>query len=83
MEDLQNFNLSKLIKFLHRTLILTEEVKTILKANCEEAMYCLQPWCVEVNPQQEVNKSICTCLKVRLLRYCYIFFIKFVISKLS
>ncbi|PBC27563.1 hypothetical protein APICC_04111 [Apis cerana cerana] len=63
MEDLQNFNLSKLIKFLHRTLILTEEVKTILKTNCEEAMYCLQPWCVEVNPQQEVNKNVCTCLK--------------------
>lgn len=75
MEDLQNFNLSKLIKFLHRTLILTEEVKTILKANCEEAMYCLKPWCVEVNSQQEVNKDVCTCLKVRLLYIIVIHFL--------
>lgn len=76
MEDLQNFNLSKLIKFLHRTLILTEEVKTILKANCEEAMYCLKSWCIEVvDSQQEVNKDVCTCLKVRLLYIIVIHFL--------
>lgn len=65
MED--SFNFSKLTKFLHQTLVFTEEVKNILKSNCDEAMYCLKPWYTEIHSQQEVNKDICTCVKVRPL----------------
>ncbi|XP_068967300.1 uncharacterized protein [Bombus flavifrons] len=61
MED--SFNFSKLTKFLHQTLVLTEEVKNVLKSNCDEAMYCLKPWYTEIHSQQEVNKDICTCVK--------------------
>ena len=63
MED--SFNFSKLTKFLHQTLVFTEEVKNILKSNCDEAMYCLKPWYTEIHSQQKVNKDICTCVKFK------------------
>lgn len=71
MED--SFNFSKLTKFLHQTLVFTEEVKNILKSNCDEAMYCLKPWYTEIHSQQKVNKDICTCVKVRQLLYNFIY----------
>ncbi|XP_017756487.1 PREDICTED: putative histone-lysine N-methyltransferase 1 [Eufriesea mexicana] len=56
MEDM--FNLSKLIKFLHQILVFTEEVKNILKSNCDEAVYCLKPWYLEIN---SLNSSKDAC----------------------
>ncbi|XP_017882151.1 reticulocyte-binding protein 3-like isoform X2 [Ceratina calcarata] len=58
------FDLLKLLEFLHRTLVFTEEVKDALKLDCDEADYCLKSWSAEACPQEEIAKDIsCTCPK--------------------
>ncbi|CAL7943600.1 unnamed protein product [Xylocopa violacea] len=57
------FNLLKLINFLHQALVFTQEVRTIIKLDCDEAMYCLKPWSTQASSQEEINQDVCTCLK--------------------
>ncbi|XP_076168450.1 uncharacterized protein LOC143147243 [Ptiloglossa arizonensis] len=55
----QTFNLSTLTKFLHQTLAFTEEVKNVLKSNCDEAIFSLKPWHKEIITKQDVSKNAC------------------------
>lgn len=63
----QTFNLSTLTKFLHQTLAFTEEVKNVLKSNCDEAIFSLKPWHKEIITKQDVSKNACIFSNVRQL----------------
>ncbi|XP_076247332.1 protein disulfide isomerase isoform X1 [Calliopsis andreniformis] len=58
----QKFDPSILNKFLYQTLIFTEEVKNVLKLNCDEVMFSLKPWRMEMVIKQELSET-CTCPK--------------------
>ncbi|XP_076639711.1 uncharacterized protein LOC143351747 [Colletes latitarsis] len=61
MEQIINF--SALNKFLHQTLIFTEEVKNVLQSNCNEAIFCLKPWHKEIITKQDISNNACICSK--------------------
>lgn len=57
--------LSNLHELLHNTLLITEEVKQILKTDCDEATFVLKPWQVKAVVEKQIDdKSICNCNKV-------------------
>ena len=58
---MQRLNLKPLQNFLQRVLILSEEAKSILQLDCDEARFALKSWSQETIPQKEVDKSLCTC----------------------
>lgn len=58
-------NLSNLHKLLHNTLLITEEVKQILKMDCDEAAFVLKPWQVKDVVEKQIDEEgICNCNKV-------------------
>ncbi|EFN85404.1 uncharacterized protein LOC105182388 [Harpegnathos saltator] len=57
------FNLSGLRKLLHDTLLTTEQVKEMLRKNCEEAAFALKPWPVKIVEKRE-DECTCNCKKV-------------------
>ncbi|XP_015431260.1 PREDICTED: uncharacterized protein LOC107187631 [Dufourea novaeangliae] len=59
----QTYDLLALNKFLLQTLAFTEEVKHILKSDCEEAIFSLKPWCKKIIVKQEDAANACTCFK--------------------
>lgn len=58
-------NLSNLYKLLHDTLLITENVKQILRTDCDEAAFVLKPWQVKTVVEKQVDdESICNCNKM-------------------
>lgn len=57
-------NLSNLYELLHNTLLITEEVKEILRKDCDEAAFVLKPWQMKTVIEKRINENICICKKV-------------------
>jgi len=69
----RTLNLSDLYELLHNTLLITEEVKEILKRDCDEAAFVLKPWQVKIIVEKQIDESICNCKKViDLFMYFYL-----------
>ncbi|XP_012063844.1 PREDICTED: uncharacterized protein LOC105627168 [Atta cephalotes] len=56
-------NLSNLYELLHNTLLITEEVKEILRKDCDEAAFVLKPWQMKTVVEKRINENICICKK--------------------
>ncbi|XP_076381074.1 uncharacterized protein LOC143260184 [Megalopta genalis] len=59
----QTLNLLELNKFLHEALAFTEDVKNVIKSDCEEATFSLKTWCQKTVTKQENSGNSCTCIK--------------------
>lgn len=60
----RTLNLSDLYELLHNTLLITEEVKEILRRDCDEAAFVLKPWQVKTVVEKRIDESFCNCRKV-------------------
>lgn len=57
-------NLSDLHKLLRETLLITEEVKEVLKRDCDEAAFVLKSWQVRAVVEKRTDESSCSCKNV-------------------
>ncbi|KAL6265174.1 hypothetical protein P5V15_005259 [Pogonomyrmex californicus] len=56
-------NLSNLYKLLYNTFLITEEVKEVLRNDCDEAAFVLKPWQVKTIVEKQTDENICNCKK--------------------
>ncbi|XP_012527683.1 uncharacterized protein LOC105831813 [Monomorium pharaonis] len=59
----RTLNLSNLYELLYNTLLITEEVKEILKKDCNEATFVLKPWQMKTIVEKQFDESTCNCQK--------------------
>lgn len=59
----RTLNLSDLYELLHDAFLITEEVKEILRRDCDEAAFVLKPWQVKTLVERRADESICNCKK--------------------
>ncbi|KAG5322628.1 PDI isomerase, partial [Pseudoatta argentina] len=52
----RTLNLSNLYELLHNTLLITEEVKEILRKDCDEAAFVLKPWQMKTANENEAEE---------------------------
>ncbi|XP_011861494.1 PREDICTED: uncharacterized protein LOC105558427 [Vollenhovia emeryi] len=61
--DCTSVNLSGLYELLRNTLLITEEVKEIMRRDCDEAAFVLKPWQVKIIVEKRTDEGICNCKK--------------------
>lgn len=67
----RTLNLSDLYELLHNTLLITEEVKEMLRRDCDEAAFVLKPWQVETVVEKRTDECICNCKNVIDMYFVY------------
>ncbi|XP_033231746.1 uncharacterized protein LOC117182750 [Belonocnema kinseyi] len=59
-EEMQGLDLKPLQNFVQRVIVLSEETKSVLQSDCDEARFALKSWPNEATVHKEMDK-ICTC----------------------
>ncbi|XP_039306213.1 uncharacterized protein LOC105198689 isoform X2 [Solenopsis invicta] len=59
----RTLNLLNLYELLHNTLLITEEVKEILRRDCNQAAFVLKPWQMKTVVEKRIDESTCSCKK--------------------
>lgn len=66
----RTLNLLNLYELLHNTLLITEEVKEILRRDCNQAAFVLKPWQMKTVVEKRIDESTCSCKKVWPIYLC-------------
>ncbi|XP_046745378.1 uncharacterized protein LOC124410799 [Diprion similis] len=62
--DTKVLDLSSLTEFVLHSLRSTDDVKNILKSQCEEVKFVLAPWNLETIEKRPIDQESCKCLRI-------------------